>query len=135
MTEKVFVYGTLKRGHGNHILLKNSKFLGVSKTRDKYIMYRSGIPFVSKSHSTTSIMGELYEVDELSLNYLDLLEGHPSWYKREMVSVGYLNEQGEFLNTNAWLYFNEDIPHNAQIVKTGIYGSIENSETKSLLHK
>ena len=127
--EKVFVYGTLKRGHGNHILLKDSKCLGAGITENKYVMYSSGIPFVSKQFGLTRISGELYEVDELTLNSLDMLEGHPTWYKREIVSVSYICNKGKMHKEKAWLYFNEQIPGNAQVSPTGIYG-YESSSNK-----
>ena len=117
--EKVFVYGTLKRGHGNHVLLRGSDFLGPSLTKEIYTMYRSGIPFVSKSPGTTRVIGELYNVDELTLNHLDMLEGHPTWYKREQINVDYISNEGEMESTKAWLYFNEEIPAGATIVETG----------------
>ena len=105
--EKVFVYGTLKRGHGNHVLLRGSDFLG---------------PSFSKSPGTTRVIGELYNVDELTLNHLDMLEGHPTWYKREQINVDYISNEGEMESTKAWLYFNEEIPTGATIVETGTYG-------------
>ena len=132
--EIVFVYGTLKRGHGNHILLEKSEFLGPAETNDKYVMYQAGIPFVSKAFKETRISGEVYRVDELELNHLDLLEGHPTWYKREEIYVKYINNKGEVKTTKAWLYFNEQIPHQAEVLKTGIYGiKGEESKFKSLL--
>lgn len=120
---KVFVYGTLKQGHGNHVLLEDSRFLGPAITDKKFIMYRAGIPFVSKSHNTTNISGELYMVDDITLKMLDMLEGHPAWYKRETTKINYINNKGELQTTSAWLYFNEDIPNEAEVLNTGIYGS------------
>ena len=132
--EKVFVYGTLKRGHGNHFLLENSKYLGSGITDNKYVMYTSAIPYVSKQLNLTTILGELYEVDELTLNDLDMLEGHPTWYKREIVSISYICNKGKVRKVKAWLYFNEQIPGNAEVSTTGVY-SFKNLtvEYKSLL--
>ena len=33
MAELVFVYGTLRKGHGNHVLLKDSKFIDYGFTK------------------------------------------------------------------------------------------------------
>tara|TARA_X000001382_G_C3174225_1_gene180559 strand:- start:1962 stop:2369 length:408 start_codon:yes stop_codon:yes gene_type:complete len=129
--ENVFVYGTLKRGHGNHVLLKDSEFLGPASTKDKYIMYSSGIPYVSKSMNLTRIIGELYNVDELVLNYLDMLENHPGWYKREKITIDYISNKGKVKSTDAWLYFNEQVPHLASVIESGVYGK----EEKSILHE
>jgi gamma-glutamylcyclotransferase (GGCT)/AIG2-like uncharacterized protein YtfP len=45
------------------------------------------------------IQGELWEVDENTLNRLDMLEGHPNWYKREFVDVS-VNR----FKYSAWMY-------------------------------
>jgi gamma-glutamylcyclotransferase (GGCT)/AIG2-like uncharacterized protein YtfP len=129
----VFVYGTLKRGHGNHVLLKDSDFLGPAITEDKFIMYQSGVPFVSKHHNMVVISGEAYKVDELTLNRLDMLEGHPTWYKREETPIKYINREGKIINTNAWLYFCDDIPSQAEVITTGIYGFKKNNRFRTLL--
>ena len=118
----VFVYGTLKQGHQNNVLMSTSKFLGRAMTIDKYVMYQSGIPFVSKSLSTTNISGEIYSVSKKTMDNLDLLEHHPDWYVREKVPVRVIDREGEIKTVDAWLYFNEEIPHSATQVKSGIYG-------------
>ena len=91
-------------------------------TSEKYVMYISGVPFVSKQFDLYKIMGEVYEVDKLTLNDLDMLEGHPNWYKRELILVSYVSLKGKMVNEKAWLYFNEDIPNSAQLSITGMYG-------------
>ena len=133
--ETVFVYGTLKRAHGNHRLLKGSKYLGTGLTRNRYVMYEDGIPYVSKSFSLTNISGELYEVSGATLDNLDMLEGHPIWYKREKTIIKTIDKNGNIKLTNAWLYFNEMIPPTAKVNNIGIYGYQEKSKFISLLHQ
>tara|TARA_R110002012_G_scaffold2179_1_gene10417 strand:- start:4317 stop:4727 length:411 start_codon:yes stop_codon:yes gene_type:complete len=129
--ELVFVYGTLKRGHGNNYLLPESSFMGPAVTQDKYSMYHNGIPYVSKKKKKTRIGGELYSVNKEVLKSLDLLEGHPQWYKREMVTVQrFANRwKDDIISLNAWLYFNEDIPKNAREIKGGIFMTHQNEYT------
>jgi len=103
MKHLVFVYGTLKKGFGNHYLLKDAKFLGKARTEKKYKMTANGIPFVSKKEAISHIIGEVYEVGDEILRKLDFLEDHPNWYKREKVKV--ILENGRKLDV--WLYFNE----------------------------
>jgi gamma-glutamylaminecyclotransferase len=120
MSEKqiVFVYGTLKRGFGNHHLLNGSKFIGQALTKEKYALYVSGIPFVIESEPVSQISGEVYEVDQKTLARLDRLEGHPDWYCRKMVYVsGNTNESGESLK--AWIYFFPK--RRGVIVESGIF--------------
>lgn len=85
---KIFVYGTLKSGYGNNRLLQEQEFLG--ETRTRYPVFDmsggGGIPFVHPEGSS-HIRGELYEVDEACLDRVDGLEGHPTWYKRELVEL------------------------------------------------
>ncbi len=82
-SHKIFVFGTLKRDYSNHRFLADSKFLGTGKSREKYAMYVSGIPFVIVSEPVSQIHGELYEADDQTFKGLDQLEGHPHWYQRE----------------------------------------------------
>ncbi|MCK5021000.1 MAG: gamma-glutamylcyclotransferase [Candidatus Peribacteraceae bacterium] len=76
MSHKVFVYGTLKVGHGNHRLLEGSKQLGEYTTPPKYSMYSlGGYPGVT-DEGETAIQGELYEVNDNTFERLDMLEGY-----------------------------------------------------------
>lgn len=92
----VAVYGTLKSGYGNHVLLSRSIHLGDDLLRD--ISVTSGFPFAVKREGG-QIFVEVYQVDNRTLARLDALEGHPNFYRRELVSTVY----GE-----AWLYFLSD---------------------------
>ncbi len=133
--ETVFVYGTLKRAHGNHRLLAGSKYIGTGLTKDKYVMYEDGIPYVSESFSLTNISGELYDVSRATLDDLDMLEGHPIWYKRKKTIIKTIDKNNNVKLINAWLYFNEMIPPSAKINNVGIYGYQEKSKFISLLHE
>lgn len=87
--KRVFVYGTLKKGHGNNRVLGNSTFLGEAITcADGFFMYTNGgFPYVLRNGSFF-IKGELYEVtsDEV-LRGLDRLEGYPSHYDRILITA------------------------------------------------
>mgnify|MGYP003139024103 FL=1 len=112
--ELVFVYGTLRKGHGNHVLLKNSEFVDAGLTKKKYAMYANGIPFVSDDEEVSSIFGELYKVSSHTLRMIDLLEGHPSWYERKKITV-----IGGKKRYKAWLYFNN--AKEGHLVESGDY--------------
>jgi len=114
----IFVYGTLRREFGNHRFLKDAEFLGTARTKEKYTMKVSGIPYVSKE-PTSHIIGEVYKVNEIELMNIDNLEGHPDWYKRELVQVVlYTGEELE-----AWMYFNET--GEGEIVKSGDFSKVK----------
>ena len=100
----LFVYGTLKRGFWNHSFLEGEEFVGEAETKEKYAMYVSGIPFVVKGEQVSTIKGELYRVSSETLRLIDRLEGHPNWYRRELVPV-YVWEGGRKKEVQAYLYF------------------------------
>ena len=84
---KVFVYGTLRKGFGNHELLGSSTLLGKAITESKYTMlHLGGFPGVVKG-GDTSITGEIYECDDQCVKRLDFLESHPEFYTRQMILV------------------------------------------------
>lgn len=90
--ERIFVYGTLKRRHGNHGVLGNSVFLGEAVSVSKeFSMFDGGFPFVSDGfpgEHNGSIVGELYETDNKSiLSNLDRLEGVPYLYVKREIDV------------------------------------------------
>ncbi len=103
--ELLFVYGTLKRGFGNHYFLRHCEFLGEGETVEKYAMYICGVPYVVSSEKVSTIKGELYRVGEKVLKEIDRLEGHPWGYKREKIKV--CLEDGSIVF--AWMYFGNGI--------------------------
>lgn len=78
----VFVYGSLMRGLFNSKLLDGSKLLGKHETDPKFKMFNLGMFPGVTGGGDTPIKGEVYEVDSETLNSLDILEGHPTFYKR-----------------------------------------------------
>ncbi len=76
MKKRVFVYGTLKRGHGNHHLLAGQVFLGAASTAAAYrLCDLGGFPgMVLAGEDGVSIAGEIWEVDAPCLRRLDELE-------------------------------------------------------------
>tara|TARA_R110002167_G_scaffold7683_12_gene36198 strand:- start:2012 stop:2368 length:357 start_codon:yes stop_codon:yes gene_type:complete len=113
--EIVFVYGTLRQGYNNHKLLLNCEFIDAGRTVNNYAMYANGIPYVSDNEQVSQIYGELYLVNQRILFNLDMLEGHPSWYKRKKIAI----ETFEGKVYNAWLYFNNTKTEN--LIVSGDY--------------
>ena len=75
----VFVYGTLRRGQGNfERYLATSRFAGEGTTPGSLLnigQFPGAIPAIDELPAGT-IIGELYEVDEKTLQCLDWLEGY-----------------------------------------------------------
>src|SRR5689334_20254909 len=79
----VFVYGTLRQSHSNHQLMGDAYCYGIGRTRNKYAMYiAGGYPYVTSLEARYQIVGELYAVDDDTLDKLDKMEGHPRYYTR-----------------------------------------------------
>jgi gamma-glutamylcyclotransferase (GGCT)/AIG2-like uncharacterized protein YtfP len=93
-TQKVFVYGTLKRGWGNHRLLTGARYLGDARIRGT-MHHLGGFPAIHLE-SDDVVHGELYEVTSETLARLDRLEGIPTFYQRTRVRMS--------SGSTAWVY-------------------------------
>jgi len=104
-TDLLFVYGTLKRGLGNHHVLvgAGAEFISEVRTVDPLPLVIDGLPYlVDRPGEGHQVQGELYRVvrDE-GWESLDRLEGHPSFYCRRVIAT--VDENGE--RFEAWAYF------------------------------
>lgn len=108
----VFVYGTLKRGHGNHVLLKDCTFMGRATTQpgEFTMISLGGFPGIIPAEKVGGVAnpervvsGEIFEVtDSDDLRHLDALEGHPNWYRRTPITV--THEQGHPVVVDTYVY-------------------------------
>ncbi len=73
--QKVFVYGTLKKGFHNHAhYLSGAKDLGVA-TIEGIMFHLGGCPAITLCEPFHKIIGEVYEVSWKMIDAMDLLEG------------------------------------------------------------
>lgn len=100
---RVFVYGTLKHGHGNHeYYLKNSQFLGRHMLKGKHRLVDlgafPGLVDLSAEEACpeSDVIGEVYLIDEKVLAALDLLEGNGTFYNRKKIDTPW---------KKAWCYY------------------------------
>lgn len=93
----IFVYGTLKSGHGNNALIEKygGKFIAPAQTALKFLL-NDGFPFVWEIPMRTfahyqdhagNVIGEVYRVSDEGLEACDRLEGHPRFYCRTTIGV------------------------------------------------
>ncbi|KAL2622062.1 hypothetical protein R1flu_002267 [Riccia fluitans] len=92
-----FVYGTLKRGFGNHWLMeeqmskKHARLVGTAQTKLKYPLVCGPfqVPFLLRYPGEGEhVQGELYQVDSHCLQLLDELEGVTKrHYERRQITV------------------------------------------------
>ena len=85
----VAVYGTLKRGLSNfESHLSDATFLGEWKSLPNFTMLDLGAyPGVIKGN--TSVLIEVFQVNERQLTKLDILEDYPHLYTRELIETPY----------------------------------------------
>lgn len=90
-TNLLFVYGTLMEGMNNNHFLHGG--VPVCKTYLPGTLYANGIPFFKHDpEATTSVEGELWEIDTRILTLTDRLEGYtegnddPNWYTRKLIN-------------------------------------------------
>lgn len=101
-TNKVFVYGTLKKGNSVRGLdqFDGADFVGpATTTKAWYDMVDFG-PFPAVVPGGDSyISGEVWEVNDEVMEVLDRIEGYPDFYNRQIV---------ETTRGPAWLYYLTD---------------------------
>lgn len=90
----VFVYGTLKKGYGNHTVIQDGKgeFIADGKTSVKYPFVNLGaFPALLRNNlekfkdKMARVKGEVYHVEDFAP--LDRLEGAPHFYNRDKINV------------------------------------------------
>ena len=86
-TTRVFVYGTLLQGEGNHDLLAGAEFVGAARTPPGYALRDLGAFPGLVDGGEHAVDGEVYLVGPDTLARLDRLEGHPSWYRRVPIAL------------------------------------------------
>ena len=103
---KVFVYGTLKSGYGNNLLLQNSKLIEAEAYAVDWRLYSlwgNAFPVavpteLRKSGELTHLIkGEVYEVDRMTSYRLDRLEGYPNFYSKK--EIRYCNSELDLLGS------------------------------------
>lgn len=106
----VAVYGSLRQGHGNHVLLEDSEFLTTELSVPEFTMWSlGGYPALLPGEDKVVI--ELYNVDSYTFARLDQLEGYPVHYDRREIPTS----RGE-----AWVYFQHELTYGGvQIVESG----------------
>ncbi len=111
MTDKVFIYGTLKRGFPNHAqCMTDYSCIGPVRTVLAFPLLIAGpwysiqmLPEPGRGHR---VSGELYEVDNDGLALLDGFEsvGQPNGYTRKLIDVDGLTRD---IHRNVWAYFKD----------------------------
>jgi len=125
-TNKLFVYGTLRRGFAPHKYLgRASRFLGAASIRGRLYDLGEYPGAVASDLPGEEIRGEVYELRDLDnqLKVLDELEEfdperpEKSLFVRRPVQV----KLGSGEQIKAWVYFLPRRPRNARLISSGDY--------------
>lgn len=109
----IFVYGSLREGLPLSPALSSATHVATCKSESKYTMYDLGaFPCILKG-GETQIVGDLYIVDDETLARLDLIEGVPVLYNRDIIDI-YGWEQ-----TDVYAYFFTDEKVQANTIENG----------------
>ena len=95
---KVFVYGTLKSGNdqrGLHLFPGATKQGNATTTEANFNLVDLGA-FPAATAGNADIVGEVWEVNEDTMQQLDMIESYPNFYNRCIVQT----TLGE-----AWMYY------------------------------
>ena len=86
-TTRVFVYGSLLSGEPNHRVLARACRVGEASTVPRFALHDLGAYPAMIEGGAHAITGEVYEVDAKTLARLDVLEGHPRYYRRGAITL------------------------------------------------
>ncbi len=86
-TTRVFVYGSLLSGEPNHRVLSRARRVGEARTAARFALHDLGAYPAMIDGGAHAIAGEVYDVDPKTLARLDVLEGHPRYYRRTAITL------------------------------------------------
>lgn len=106
----VAVYGSLKRGFGNHRLLADARFMSHGIIKNSILVSLGAFPALYINQlSGDNVQVEVYRVTPEEFQSLDMLEGYPSFYNRSMFDIVINTDNHEPLTIKSWIYhFNGD---------------------------
>jgi gamma-glutamylcyclotransferase (GGCT)/AIG2-like uncharacterized protein YtfP len=84
---RLFVYGSLKRGHVHHARLSGARWLGEARTEAGHGLVVYGAYPALVSGGDGVVQGELWEVGDALLAELDVFEDVPRLYVRRSVRL------------------------------------------------
>lgn len=108
----VAVYGSLRKGLGNHPLLErnDAQLLSTEQIKGFQMYSLGGFPFITPDETAGDITIEVYAMPITGMRSLDALEGYPSFYDRMLVNTS----KGQ-----AWIYFIADRDGDYPLVEHG----------------
>jgi len=109
LCNRVFVYGSLKKGEWNNRILGDSDLLSETVTKGDFCLGNVGFPYAFSAAITPDeykkllhpVRGEVWKVDTFrTFLSLDGLEGYPHHYNRRIIRTT--------TGLSAWMYMNDN---------------------------
>ena len=124
--KNIFVYGTLKRGFPNYSQERLERFyMGCCKTVNCYSLIIADQYFVPvllsdhKDSQAEQILGELYQVDQKTLAWLDQLEGVGKIKGYQRIEIEILTDTGKIKIAEAYMKDKKDFDTIHSTLSTG----------------
>lgn len=123
----LFVYGSLKKGFDNHIILKEANYISNAKTINKFAMYKEenkNYPYIVKNESIGHIIeGELYKITSENIwAKIDEFEGAPNYFKRINIRIKIKKRE---IKVKTYVLSNSKSPLNQKPLKSWVENSIK----------
>ena len=110
---RIFVYGTLMAGEYNHKLISSQKREGEGSIRGFDLYSLGRYPGIRPSeHADHVVYGEVYLVDDSTLEQVNILEGEGSLYILQHAEV--TMDDGSEVTAGVYVY-NHDCPESSRI--------------------
>jgi gamma-glutamylcyclotransferase (GGCT)/AIG2-like uncharacterized protein YtfP len=120
----LFVYGTLKRGGSRHGPLATQRYRGEVRTPPRYALHDLGdYPGLIADGQGQIVLGELYEVEERLIDWLDAVEGAPDWFKRQPIEIDGSRQP-------VWAYFYQGDVTGCPRIASGRWDNAPEGETE-----
>ncbi len=87
MGTRLFVYGSLMSGQPNHGHLRGARLVRVAHTEPHFTLLDLGPYPALVPAGSTSVRGEVYDIEDGVLSAVDRFEGHPDFYRRELIAL------------------------------------------------
>jgi gamma-glutamylcyclotransferase (GGCT)/AIG2-like uncharacterized protein YtfP len=101
MSQLVAVYGSLKKGFGNHMLLADAPLIATGFAKGWNMYSLSYYPMIIPGDGDVQV--EIYQVTKAEMDRLDALEGYPDYYNRK---ITYVTTSMRVIQ--AWIYYGRE---------------------------
>jgi gamma-glutamylcyclotransferase (GGCT)/AIG2-like uncharacterized protein YtfP len=121
---KIAVYGSLRKGFGNHRLIDHCELLSTEVVKIPYKMVSLfGFPGLLPDNKENNITIEVYEVDDETYRRVERLESYPTFYDKRIINTT-LGEMEVYVLADPSRY------QNAPLVESGDWTAYNIEEIK-----